>query len=144
MNTLLDQLLGFKLSSWRPGSTHLGVTGPTAHAPGGNRATQAGLYIFCSSHLRICGIFCYNDSLKKKIFFNEPNLYLYFYDMHLAPGCFVLTTYLCPDAALASPSEDHKLQTPPTQPSTINHYLVAEERLGKTKTVWVLDLTFRV
>lgn len=53
-------------------------------------------------HLRIRGTSAFFP-LKKKIFFlNEPNLLsFHLYDMHLAVG-FVLTTYSCLDAALAS------------------------------------------
>lgn len=40
-----------------------------------------------------------------KNFLNEPKLLsLHFYDMHLASGCSVRTTYACPDAALACPA----------------------------------------
>lgn len=61
--------------------------------------------------LRILGIFAImvfsGKKNKNKTFLNEPNLLsLHFYDMHLAVGCFVLTTYTLAQMPLWLPKQE--------------------------------------
>lgn len=80
---------------------HLGVTGParepvvTDHRSVAVRAFS----LFCLRIIGTCALF----PLEKNFFLNEPNLLsFHLCDIHVAVGCFVLTTYSCLDAALAS------------------------------------------